>query len=86
MDIDGQLCRLPGTGQTADSPKRLLQIRDGFSIRALGHGLQPRLAEIRDRFLPHLPAQGMVGQPLRLLGDPLAREPLNGLGNAGMAA
>ena len=61
MDIDGQLCRLQGTGRTEHSPKRLLQMRDGFSIRALGHGPQPRLAEIRDPFLPHLPAQGMMG-------------------------
>ena len=84
VDIDGQLCCLPGIGQTAESHERLLQVSKSLTMGALPGGPQPRLAEIVDRLLPHLPAQGMMGQPLRLLGDALAKEPLDGLGDAGM--
>ena len=38
--------------------------------------------EIGDRFFPQFPVQGVVGQPLRLLGNALGRKPLDRLGNA----
>ena len=40
--------------------------------------------EIGARLLPQLSAQGVVGEPLRLLGDALGREPLDGLGDPGV--
>ena len=40
------------------------------------------MAKIGNRLVPQLPAQGVVGQPLGLLGDALGREPLEGLGDA----
>ena len=84
VDVDGQLRRLPGLGQMTQRPKRLLQVRNGLVIGTPRHGPQSRLAEIRYRLLPQLSPQGVMGQPLRLLGDALAREPLDGLGDAGM--
>jgi hypothetical protein len=83
-DVDGQLGRLPDLGETAEGPERLLQVGNGLAIRGPRHGPEPGLAEIRDRLLPQLPAQGVIGQPLRLLGDALGREPLDGLDDAGV--
>ena len=83
-DVDGQLGRLPGLGETAEGPERLLQVGNGLAIGRPRHGPKPRLAEIGDRLLPQLPAQGVMGQPLGLLGDALGREPLDGLGDAGV--
>ena len=84
VDVDGQLGRLPGLGEAAEGPERLLQVGDGLAVGGPRHGPEPRLAEVRDRLLPQLPAQGVVGQPLGLLGDALGREPLEGLGDAGV--
>ena len=83
-DVDGQLGRLPGLGETAEGPERLLQVGNGLAVGCPRHGPEPRLAEIGDRLLPQLPAQGVMGQPLGLLGDALGREPLDGLGDAGV--
>ena len=44
----------------------------------------PGLAEIGDRLLPQLAAQGVMGQPLDLLGEPVGREPLDRLDDAGV--
>ena len=84
VEVDGQLGRLPGLGETAEGPERLLQVGHGFAVGGPRHGPEPGLAEIGDRLLPQLPAQGMMGQPLGLLGDALGREPLEGLGDAGV--
>jgi hypothetical protein len=83
-EVDGQLGRLPGLGETAEGLERLLQVGNGLAVGGPRHGPEPSLAEIGDRLLPHLPAQGVVGQPLGLLGDALGREPLDGLGDAGV--
>jgi hypothetical protein len=84
VDVDGQLGRLPGLGETAEGPERLLQVSDGLAVGCPRHGPEPRLAEIGDRLVPQLPAQGVMGQPLGLLDDALGREPLDGLGDAGV--
>ena len=84
MEVDGQLGRLPGLGETAEGPERLLQVGNGLAVGGPRHGPEPGLAEIDDRLLPQLAAQGVVGQPLGLLGDALGREPLDGLGDAGV--
>ena len=84
MEVDGQLGRLPDLGEAAEGPERLLQVGEGLAVGRPRHGPEPRLAEIGDRLLPQLPAQGVVGQPLGLLGDALGREPLDGLGDAGV--
>jgi hypothetical protein len=55
-----------------------------FAVGGPRHGPEPRLAEIGDRLLPKLPAQGVVGQPRGLLGDALGREALDGFGGAGV--
>ena len=83
-DVDGQLGRLPGLGEAAEGPERLLQVGNGLAIGGPRHGPEPRLAEIRDRLLPHLPAQGVMGEAVGLLGDALGSEPLDGLGDAGV--
>jgi hypothetical protein len=71
-----------GLGQITQRGKCLVEIRNGLAIGAACYGAKPRLAEIGDRLLPQFPVQGVVGQPLGLLGDALARKPLDRLGNA----
>ena len=72
------------SGRWRSAAERLLQVGNGLAVGGPRHGPEPRLAEIGDRLLPQLPAQGVVGQPLGLLGDALGREPLEGLGDAGV--
>ena len=84
VEVDGQLGRLPGLGEVAEGSERLLQVSEGLAIGGPRHGPEPRLAEIGDRLVPQLPAQGVMGQPLGLLGHALGREPLEGLGDAGV--
>ena len=84
-DVDDQLGRLSGLGETVEGPERLLQVDDGLAVGGPRHGPEPRLAERGDRLLPQLPVQGLMGQPLRLLGDVLGPEPLlDGLGYPGV--
>src|SRR5215831_6785263 len=68
----------------ADGPERLLQVGNSLAVGSPHHGPEPRLAEIGDRLLPQLRAESVVGQPLSLLGDALARQMLDGLGDAGV--
>jgi hypothetical protein len=62
--------------------KCLLEIRDGIAMGTARHGAEPRLVEIGDRLLPQFAVQGMVGQPLGLLGDASSPEPLDRSGNS----
>ena len=84
VDVDGQLRRLPGLGETTEGSERLLQVGDGLAVGPPRHGPEPRLTEIGDRLLPQLPAQGVMRQPFCLLGHVLGREPLDGLSDAGV--
>jgi hypothetical protein len=84
MDVNRQLGRLPAFGETAEGPKRLFQVSNGLMIGSPLRGPEPRLAEIGDRLLPQLSAEGVVSQPLGLLGDAFGGEPLDGLGDAGV--
>jgi hypothetical protein len=84
VDVDGQLGRLRGLGEAAERPECLLEVGDGLAVGGPRHGAEPRLEERGDRLLPQLPAQGVMGQPLGLLGDALGRESLDGLGDVGV--
>ena len=52
-DVDGQLGRLPGLGETAEGPERLLQVDDGLAVGC------PRQLGSRDEFvgLSHGPTE-----------------------------
>ena len=84
VQVDGQLGRRSGLGEPAKGPERPLQMSNGFAIGSPGHGPEPDLAKIGDGLFPQLAAQGVVGQPLGLLGHALGRELLDGLGDAGV--
>jgi hypothetical protein len=64
-------------------PERLLQVGNGLAVGSPRHGSGPPGGD-GDRLLPQLPALGVMGQPLRLLGEAFGREPLDGLGDAGV--
>ncbi len=75
------LARLRKMGQCGqgllESRRRL---SPGASSRRLGRGL----AEEADRFDPQLAAEGVIGEPLHVLGDPVAVQGADGLDDAGM--
>src|SRR5262245_3746503 len=73
-DVDGELSRRAGLGETAKSSERLLEMAYGLAIGCPRYGAKPCLAEICGRLLPQLAAHGVVSQPFRLLGHALGRE------------
>jgi hypothetical protein len=64
--------------------RALLEIGNGLAMGAARCGANPRLAKIGDRLPPQFPVQGVVGQPLGLLGNAFSRESLDRIGNARM--
>jgi len=83
-NVDVQLDGLSGFVQTRKCAERLLQVSNGLTVGAPLYGPEPRLAEIGDRLLSQLSAQGVMGKALGLLGDAFGREPLDRLGDAGV--
>ena len=70
------------SGRWRSAPSACSRVSGGLAVGRPLDGPEPRLAKIAGRFLPQLPAQGVVGEPLGLLGAALGREPLDGLGDA----
>ena len=62
-----------------EGTERLLEGPHGLAVGRPRHGLLPRLPAVRQGLVPHLPPQGMVGQPFDLLGYPLSSEGFEGL-------
>ena len=67
-----------------EGTERLLEVSYGLAVGRPCQGLLPRLPEVRQGLVPHLPPQGMVGQAFDLLGHPVPGECLEGLDDAGM--
>jgi hypothetical protein len=84
VEVDLVLLALAGLRQMGRGGQRLLERRRGGAIGRPIERLGTRLAEIDDRLLPHLPADGMVGEPLDVLAPAIGREPSEGLGDAGV--
>jgi hypothetical protein len=82
VDVDGQLGPLTGLGETVESAECLLKVGNGVAIGAPRHRPERCPAEVGNRLLPQFPVQGVVGQPLGLLGNALGRKLLDRLGNA----
>src|SRR3954466_2834810 len=57
----------------------LLEVRDRLAIRRARLRFEPRLPRISDRLVPHLAAEGMVGEPLEVLGQAVGVPALDGL-------
>ena len=83
-EIDGLCQRVAVLGEVMQGHQRLLEgghrlavgrarQRPGPGLPAVGHGL-----------VPHLAPEGMVRQPVDLLGEPLWRQPVEGFDNAGI--
>ena len=52
-----------------EGTERLLEVPHGLTVGRPRHGFSPRLPTVRQSLIPHLASQGMVGQPLDLLGQ-----------------
>ena len=74
----------PALGEVREDAERLLEARRRLAIRGACQRLGARLAEIADRLLPHLAAEGVVGEPFDVLGQALPVEPLDGLDDPGV--
>ena len=72
------------SGQAGERCQRLLERGEGFSVRRAQRRPICRLTEIYGGLLPHLSPQRVVGNPLDVFGRPVAREPLERPGDAGM--
>ena len=64
--------------------QRLLEVPHGFAVGRARHGLFPRLPTVHHGLVPDLTAHGMLGQPFRLLGQPVGIEPFAGVEDAGV--
>src|SRR5262249_55711220 len=83
-DVDRLLGRLASLAQLAESDECLLEVGNGLPIGAMRHSPEPRLAQIDDCLFPQLSMQGVMSQPLDLLGNAHGRQALYGLDDAGM--
>src|SRR5262249_28087466 len=84
VDVDGQLGLRLAFGEVADNLQRLVEVGNRLPVGGPRHGPDSGLPEIRDRLLPQLSAQGVVGETLGLLGHAFACEAFESLGNAGV--
>src|SRR5262249_41670928 len=81
-DVDRPLCVLPRIGQALEGLERLLEVRDGLPVGRAPEGLSARLAEVCDRLFPSLTPDGVVCEPLDVLGEAFRVERLDRLADA----
>ena len=62
-----------------EGAKRLLEGSQRLGVRRAHRRSHTDLAEVRDRPVPHFSLQGVVGEPLDVLGQPIGIEPLDHL-------
>ena len=83
-EINGLLTRVALLRQMRESAKRLLEVSPSFAVGRARHGFLPRLPAVCHRLVPHLTAQGMVGEPFDLLSHPVPGERFQGLDDPGV--
>ena len=62
----------------------LLEVSHGLAVGRARQSLLPRLPAVRQGLVPHLAPQGMMRQPVDLLGYPVSDERLEGLNDPGV--
>ena len=70
-NVDGLLGPLAATRHVLEGVQRLLELLGGLAIRGAAVGLGARLAQVPHGLLPRLAADGVVREPLDLLGQAL---------------
>ena len=58
-------------GEMLQRLQRLLKVRHRLTVCRMGHSLDPSLAAGGHGLVPHLAPQGVVRQPVDLLGQPV---------------
>src|SRR5437016_10799004 len=61
-------------GEMREGSERLLKARDCFPVGRVRGGLRPGLTEVGDGLVPDLAPEGMVGETIDLLGQPVGIE------------
>src|SRR5262245_22053085 len=82
--IDGLLMQRAVLRQMRKSRQGLFVTPHGFTRRRALHGLRAGLPAVHQRLVPHLSADGMVGQALDVVGQAVASEPFQSLDNVRM--
>ena len=83
-EIDGLRQRVAVLGEVLQGHQRLLEGGHRLAVGRARQRLGPRLPAVGHSLVPHLTPEGMVRQPVDLLGEPLRRQPFEGLDNAGV--
>ena len=76
-DLEALLERGRALRQRREHPQRLLEPAPGFRERRPRRRLESGLPEIGHRLLPHLAAEGVMGEPLDLLAEAIPVERLD---------
>src|SRR6266850_3391375 len=71
QEIDPLLDRSSALRQFPEGFERLLEARDGFSMGQAGGSLHPGLTAVGDGLVPDRAPEGMVGEAIDLLGQPV---------------
>ena len=73
-EVDSLLDRLAILGEMREGGERLLEACDGFPVGGTCGGLHPGLTGVGDGLVPDLAPEGMVGETIDLLGQPVGIE------------
>jgi hypothetical protein len=84
VEIDHLLERLARLGQLPQGRQRLLEETDGLTVGRSRQGLGASLMEVPDRLLPELAPNGVMGQALGVLGQPVRIAAFDGADDAGV--
>src|SRR3990172_3382390 len=83
-DINGLLQRLAALGQMWEDAQRLLEVRHRLPVGGSRERFGSGLTKVGRGLLPHLAAQGVMGQPFDLFGQSVRVEPFDSLHNPGV--
>jgi hypothetical protein len=83
-ELDGLSPGVAGLRQVLESLEGLLKGGHGLAEGGAVPGPGASVVAVGHGFVPHLAPEGVVGQPVDLLGHPLPGERLHGLDNQGM--
>ena len=84
-EVDGLLLRGAALREMREGCQGLLEARHDLAQGRTRQRLGPGLPTVRHGLVPDLAPQGMLGQPFRLLGQPVGIEPFAGCDDAGRA-
>ena len=80
-DVDRLLRPDAALRETLERDEGLLEVRDRFTVGRARRGARRGLSQVGDRLAPLPAAQGVMGQAVDVLGEPVLVETLDRLGD-----